>query len=215
MTKERYKFISAVHLILRKEGKVLLLRRFNTGYEDGNYSVPAGHIDQGERARTAMVRETKEEVGLDLSEDALKTVHVMHRMGNDQERIDFFMAADTWNGEPLICETNKCDDLSWHVLSQLPDNMIPYVKSAMEHISRNEFYSEFDWNRGWNIWQQRVWGSAFQIERFVMDNDRHSLDSWGMELAASPKSRIHFSVNSRGSQLYRFRSCETSHTRKR
>jgi len=146
MVNERYKFISAVHLILIKDGKILLLRRFNTGYEDGNYSVPAGHIKQGERARTAMVREAKEETGLDIDEDALKTIHVMHRMGNDQERIDFFMSAKEWKGEPCICEKDKSDELSWYGLNELPENIIPYVKSALEHIETNEFYSEFGWN---------------------------------------------------------------------
>jgi len=146
MTRERYKFISAVHLILIKDGKVLLLRRFNTGYEDGNYSVPAGHIDQGERARTAMVREAKEETGLDIDEDVLKIIHVMHRMGDDQERIDFFMTAKKWRGVPRICEADKCDKLLWFGLNELPDNIIPYIKSALEHIKTNEFYSEFGWS---------------------------------------------------------------------
>lgn len=148
MASERYKFISAVHFILVKGGKILLLRRFNTGYEDGNYSVPAGHIDQGERARTAMVREIKEEIGLDICEEALKMIHVMHRLGNDQERIDFFMTAKEWTGEPSICEVDKCDELSWYKLNELPENIIPYVKSALEHIKKNEFYSEFGWSGG-------------------------------------------------------------------
>jgi 8-oxo-dGTP diphosphatase len=39
MPKDWFKIIPAVHLILIREGHVLLLRRYNTGYEDGNYSV--------------------------------------------------------------------------------------------------------------------------------------------------------------------------------
>src|SRR3989344_7178258 len=143
MASQKYKFISAVHLVLIKDGKILLLRRFNTGYEDGNYSVPAGHIDQGERARTAMIREVKEETGLNIAEEALETIHVMHRMGDDQERIDFFMSAKEYIGEPRICESDKCDELSWYVLDKLPNNIVPYVRSALEHIKKNKIYSEF------------------------------------------------------------------------
>lgn len=145
MTNERYKFISAVHLILIKNDKILLLRRFNTGYEDGNYSIPAGHIDQGERAKTAMIREAKEEIGIDIDENDLQTIHVMHRMGNDQERIDFFMTVKEWVGIPYNCEKNKCDELSWYALNKLPENIIPYVKSALEQIKIAKFYSEFGW----------------------------------------------------------------------
>ena len=37
--------IPAVYLLLVQDGKILLIRRCNTGYQYGNYSVPAGHME--------------------------------------------------------------------------------------------------------------------------------------------------------------------------
>ena len=148
MKKERFKFISAVHLFLIKDGKILLSRRFNTGYEDGNYSVPAGHIDGNEKATSAMAREAKEEIGIDLNEKQLQMAHVMHRKKPDEEeeRIDFFFEAIEWQGEPENVEFNKCDDLSWFPISQLPPNTIPYVKAGVENYKNKVSFSEFGWD---------------------------------------------------------------------
>ena len=145
MPREYFKFVSAVHLFLVKDEKILLLRRFNTGYEDGNYSVPAGHIDGEEKASSAMIREAKEETGLEISEKQLRMVHVMHRK-SAEERIDFFFEAMEWQGKPKIMEINKCDELSWVSLNQLPPNTIPYVKAAIENYRNKISFSEFGWS---------------------------------------------------------------------
>lgn len=142
--KERFKLISAVHSFLVRNGSILLLRRFNTGYEDGNYSVPAGHLDGGEKASDAMVREAFEEIKIKIKLGDLHMVHVMHRKSTE-ERIDFFFEVKKWKGKIEIGEPNKCDELRWCSFDKLPGNIVPYVKTAMQHYRKNAFFSEFGW----------------------------------------------------------------------
>ena len=147
MKKERFKLIPSSYLILIKDNKILLSRRFNTGYKDGNYSVVAGHLDGNETFIQAMVRESKEEAGIDIKPESLEVVHVMHRKtpNENEERIDFFIAAKDWKGDLKIMEPHKCDDLKWFELGNLPNNVIPYIRQAVDCILKNIFYSEFGW----------------------------------------------------------------------
>lgn len=145
MPKERFKLIPTSHLILIKNGKILLSRRFNTGYEDGNYSVVAGHLDGDETFIKAMVREAKEEAGIDIAAKDLEVAHVMHRKSPPEERIDFFIKTNKWQGEPKIMEPDKCDDLKWFPVDSLPANMIPYIRQAIDKVNKKIFYSEFGW----------------------------------------------------------------------
>lgn len=150
MLKERHKEVPSSYLVLIKEGKVLLQRRFNTGYMDGNYSLPAGHVDKGETFTQCVIRESKEEIGVDIRPDDLKVAHLMHRFsgvewGDDGYRIDVFFTAEKWENVPEIKEYDKCDDLSWFDLNDLPNNIIPYIRQAIDCISKKVFYSEFGW----------------------------------------------------------------------
>ncbi|HVS78917.1 MAG TPA: NUDIX domain-containing protein [Candidatus Saccharimonadales bacterium] len=141
---KRFKLILSVYLILIKDGKTLLLRRQNTGYEDGNYGLVAGHADGDERATAATCREVAEESGLIIKPEDLKFAHCMHRR-QDDERIDLFFTTDKWEGEPNNMEPEKCDDLSWFPLDNLPPNTIPYIKQAIELSQKGVPYSEFGW----------------------------------------------------------------------
>lgn len=143
--KKRYPFVVAVHwFAYNSAGEVLLLRRFNTGYMDGSYSVPAGHVDGEETARVAMLREIQEEVGVELPQDDLQFAHVMHRTQESEpyERIDFFFASYGMNAEVTNCEPAKCDELLWVNPEQPPQNMVEYVAKALSYVTQNEFYSE-------------------------------------------------------------------------
>lgn len=123
---QRLRVPVAVHLFLVRGDEVLLLRRFNTGYEDGNFSVPAGHLDGNETVIDAMIREAREETGIEIHPNDIRIVQVMHRF-SEEERIDYFLAAERWSGEISIGEPDKCDLLSWFPIDALPPNTIPYV----------------------------------------------------------------------------------------
>lgn len=142
MAKERFKIIPAAYLILIKDNKILLSRRYNTGYRDGEYSFPAGHLNGNETFKQAMVREAKEEIGVILAAADLELVHTMNRRIPDNERIDLFFTAKKWQGEPKIMEPEKCDDLNWFGLNNLPRNIIPCIKQAIDSVLNNIIYSE-------------------------------------------------------------------------
>jgi ADP-ribose pyrophosphatase YjhB (NUDIX family) len=142
---ERIKLPVAVHLFLIKDGNILLLRRYNTGYEDGKYSVIAGHIDGNEHVYNAMIREAKEEAGIHILEKDLKIVQVMHRKKETEERIDYFFICNRWEGEIKIMEPDKCDELEWYSLEGLPENMVDYVNAAIRNYEDEISFSIYGW----------------------------------------------------------------------
>lgn len=145
-SKERFKLIPAVYLLLRKGNQVLLLRRANTGYQDGKYSLIAGHLDGDELGTEAIAREAKEEAGIDVDPANLRFVHVAHRLTRDtpgQERLDLFYELREWGGEIRNAEPQKCDDLSWFDIDNLPTDMLPLVRRVLTSITQGSSYSEY------------------------------------------------------------------------
>ena len=143
----RHTIIPASYLVLKQENKILLIRRFNTGFEDGKYSMIAGHVDQGETFTEAIIREAREEAGITLASEDVRLVHMMHRKSyiDAEERVDAYFLAETWEGTLKNNEPEKCDDFSWFPLDELPQNTIPYIKTALQNVQQQIFYSEYGW----------------------------------------------------------------------
>lgn len=141
---EKFKLIASVYMLFVRDDKVLLLRRCNTGYEDGNYGLVSGHLDAHESLTHAAIREAREESGVDINPEDLEVKTTMHRRQND-ERVDFFFEVKKWTGQPVNTEPDKCDDLSWFSLDNLPSNTIPYIRQAIECYRKGIIYSEFGW----------------------------------------------------------------------
>ena len=93
----------------------------------------------------AAAREAEEEVGIKLETNDLTFSTVMHRMEGDKEdeRVDFFVHVHQWLGEPFNAEPDKCDELCWVDINQLPANVVPYVRQALGNHLAGIPFDEF------------------------------------------------------------------------
>lgn len=146
MTKdEKFKPYVAVWLVAKKGEQILLSRRYNTGWMDGYYTLVSGHLEEDEGVISAMIREAKEEAGLSLSREQLSVAHITHRKSLDREYIDFYLVARDLDDEPKNMEPDKCDDMQWFSMNELPTNIVPNLKFALDAIKNKIYYGEFGW----------------------------------------------------------------------
>ncbi|MBI4097435.1 MAG: NUDIX domain-containing protein [Candidatus Levybacteria bacterium] len=144
--KHELKLTVAVSTILVKEGKAFLVRRSNTGWEDGKYNLPGGHLNRGETARQAAAREVFEETGVRISIEDLHFFNVSHLITNS-ERVHIYFYAKKWEGKPTNFEKTKADSAGWFDLDNLPENLSDVFKDAISSYRKSITYSEFGWNR--------------------------------------------------------------------
>jgi 8-oxo-dGTP diphosphatase len=144
---KRFRPYAAIFLILEKDGKTLLLKRQNTGFQDVKYSPITGHIDGNMTIAENAAREAMEEGGIAVKTDDLSVVFIAHQTGSDREYINFYLKADKWEGEPTNREPEFCSELSWYSVDNLPENIQKDVAFAFEKIKQNVFFAEFDWRK--------------------------------------------------------------------
>ncbi|MDP3995137.1 MAG: NUDIX domain-containing protein [bacterium] len=141
---ERNKAIPACYLILEKDGNILMMLRQNTGYYDGHYVLPSGHLEAGELPVDCLMREAKEEIGIDIDRASVRLAHTMYRTKIDEtgDRADYFFTAYSSGEEPINCEPDKCVEIKWFPKNALPENIMHHVGIALERIAHGETYTE-------------------------------------------------------------------------
>jgi len=137
---ERFKITPAVFAFIEKEGKIVLMRRANTGYMDGHYTVPAGHVEDAELPYEAFIREVEEETGLKVK--AWEQVHSMYNISQSIPYIYFFYKVTDFEGEIANIEPEKCDHIDWFHLDAIPENIIDYIADALGHLKAGVSFSE-------------------------------------------------------------------------
>ena len=132
-------FKSAVHMLIVKDKKILLQKRKGSKLWPGYYALPAGHIDEGETQYDALVREAKEELGININPKNVINSYVVLRRnyfeidGKQLEPyIDYYFEISEYDGIPNIMEEDKCDELIWSDINDLPEPFINYEGAFLE-----------------------------------------------------------------------------------
>jgi 8-oxo-dGTP diphosphatase len=135
-----------VHLIITEGSKVLLLRRANTGFADGSLSVPGGSLEDGETLPAAAAREAREELGITIDPADLAFAHLCHHADPDGlARIGVFFSARRWTGEPVNAEPNKCSEIAWHAIGELPSDIVSYIRTGLNAYGEGSAFSLDNW----------------------------------------------------------------------
>ena len=145
--RQRFSLNVSVFVLVSESDNILLLRRSNTGWKDGFFSLPAGGHDGNETLAQSAARELREETGLIAEPEHMKLVHLIHCNSGDSgsEWLGAFFSAEKWTGTPTLMECNKHDHIGWHPLNNLPANTIPYTRQGIELSSSGVEFSSYGW----------------------------------------------------------------------
>ncbi len=138
---------AASYVLLMSEGKYLFVRRANTDWMNGYYSLPAGKVEKNEGFLAAAIREAQEEVGVTIAPEDLDFTLLMWRHEADEpdmEWCDAVFTAGSWQGEPRNAEPRLHDEIAWFPPDALPDNVIPHERKIIEAALRGKLYLEHD-----------------------------------------------------------------------
>ena len=135
-----------VYLIIRKGDEILLSLRKNTKFEDGNWSLIAGHAEEGESAINAMIREAEEESNIKILPKDLNVIYTMDRTSCERQNIDIFFNCSNYSGKIKNNEPHKCGGIRFFDINALPENIVNYIRVALLDISNGKIYREFGYN---------------------------------------------------------------------
>ncbi len=134
----------AAYALVRRDGRVLLTRISPRGYHSGSWTLPGGGVDHGESPRDTVIRELREECGLDGAVGDVVTVHDVHLQGTapdgrdeDFHGVHLVYAATVPDGaEPVVSETDgTTDDAAWVEESAVESGEVPALDLVREALS--------------------------------------------------------------------------------
>jgi 8-oxo-dGTP pyrophosphatase MutT (NUDIX family) len=140
---ERTKFLVATHIFLLDWEKILLYLR-KWGSQDSMYNLIAWHLDGNESPIDATIREAKEEAWINIKRKDLNFERVAYSpLWDGREYIQFYFSCRNWSWTIKNMELDRCYGMDFFPINNLPKNITPYIKEAINDYINTINYSEF------------------------------------------------------------------------
>lgn len=85
------------------------------------WSLPGGHVEAGEAPAAALVRELREELGIEAAVRGAPSFRVERAPGSADGMVQDVWFISTWDGEPMNLAEDEHDELRWVSAAELPD----------------------------------------------------------------------------------------------
>jgi 8-oxo-dGTP diphosphatase len=131
-----------VSLLLENNKKLLFLAQ--THQNGGRFALIGGKPDIREFAVSTLVREAREEAGIEIQEADLHLVHVLQEQKNKKTQIVLFFKTKKWEGEAKSAEPKKFKEVCWASYLNLPEKMNPITRRVIERIYEGETFTAVD-----------------------------------------------------------------------
>jgi 8-oxo-dGTP pyrophosphatase MutT (NUDIX family) len=144
---DRHASIVDAHVVLRRDGKILLLRRAPGLYAGGQLCLPSGHHENGENITETAARELAEETGIIVKPASLRMVLAMHQRNPEgSARFGFFFEPGIWHGAPVNREPHKHTEMLWADPGDLPADTVGYTAVAVAAIEQGATFTINGWD---------------------------------------------------------------------
>lgn len=131
-----YPGVSVGAIILNEDGQVLIAKRSQqTRNERGAWETPGGKVDFGETREEAIIREIKEELGVDIEiiDEICSTDQLLKK--EKQHWVPTMFLAKIIDGQtPSIQEPHKCEAIRWVDFDDLPKNMSQVSSAGIDRF---------------------------------------------------------------------------------
>ncbi len=125
--------------IFNDKGEVLLMKRGKKCYNEiGTWALIGGKLDFGETLHQGIIREVLEkiDVRIEIDSNLLFYDHILP--AENQHWVAHIFTAHATSGIPKIMEPEKCDELAWFSLDNLPSPIAQMSQKALDYLTNKK-----------------------------------------------------------------------------
>lgn len=134
---EQKKLALAAGLVIIQDGKILLAHPTNAKWT-GTFSIPKGHVEEGEELIDAAIRETREEVGIKINKDDIVGgpyfVDYTDKKGKLYKRVYYYVVRPSEKIKPGKLQKAEIDWAGFMTKADAKKRMLGKLRGILKHV---------------------------------------------------------------------------------